>query len=103
LSYVIKNQGKMTLQQVLDSNLNKTKKAFKLFDMGYTRRDVANWITNGNYGFAHNIWKKWNEQLPQSQTIVALPFEFTFNRTFGIELEIYGPDRTRIITEFNRQ
>lgn len=95
----------MTQQEILNSSFNKTKKAFLLFELGYTRRDVSNWITNGNYGFAHNIWKKWSEQRNQSQpaeTIEALPFEFNFNRTFGIELEIYSASRERLIEEFRR-
>lgn len=96
----------MTQQEILNSNFNKTKKAFLLFELGYTRRDVATWITNGNYGFAHNIWKKWSEQRTTAQpieTIEALPFEFTFSRTFGIELEIYGPTRETLIREFRRE
>lgn len=78
----------MTLQEILNSNLNKTQKAYKLYELGFTRRDVAHYITNGNYGFAHNIWKKWMNQ--SGPEIVNLPFEFTFERTFGIELEVYG-------------
>lgn len=87
----------MTLTEILNSNLSKTDKAKKLFDLGYTRQQVAEYVTNGNYGFAYNIWKKWNtSRLPQT---ISLPFEYTFNRTFGIELETYGADRDRIITE----
>lgn len=94
----------MTREQILNSNFSKTKKAFLLFDLGFTRKDVATWITNGNYGFAHNIWKKWNGQVEQTvQQVVALPFEFSFNRSFGIELEIYGPARERLISEFRIQ
>lgn len=94
----------MTREQILESNFTKTKKACMLFELGYTRTDVAAWVTNGNYGFAHNIWKKWNDQRTgQAPTIEALPFEFSFNRTFGIELEIYGASRARLIAEFAAQ
>ena len=96
----------MELNEILSSTFNKTKKAFLLFDAGYTRRDVANWVTNGNYGFAHNIWKKWNTLqtgATENEPINISPFEFTFNRTFGIELEIYGADHTRLINEFAAQ
>lgn len=91
----------MTREEILSSSFTKTKKAFLLFDLGFTRKDVAAWLTNGNYGFAYNIWKKWNAQFEAvSQQAIALPFEFTFNRTFGIELEIYGASRDRLVNEF---
>lgn len=90
----------MTTQEILNSNLNKTQKAFKLFELGMTRKQVSELITNGNYGFAHNIWKKWMEtRTPQIQN---LPFTFEFNRTYGIELEVYGVDRERLINEISR-
>lgn len=90
----------MTLQEILNSSLNKTQKAYKLYDLGHTRAQVSELITNGNYGFAHNIWKKWMEN--RTPQIVNLPFEFSFNRTFGIELEVYGVDRERILNEMTR-
>lgn len=100
----------MTVEQILSSGMTKTKKAFLLFDNGYTRRDVARLITNDNYGFAHNIWKKWNAlqqpSQPQPQTVQlmdALPFEFNFNRRFGIELEVYNVTRSKLVTAFRRQ
>lgn len=92
----------MSIQEILSSNFTKTKKAFLLFDRGYTRTDVATMITNGNYGFAHNIWKKWNIDREQSQAVL-MPFEFSFSRTFGIELEIYGAEKARILAEFRAQ
>ena len=78
----------MTTQEILSSSLNKTQKGYKLYSLGHTRTQVAEWLTNGNYGFAHNIWKKWLES--QTPQITNLPFEYNFNRSFGIELEIYG-------------
>ncbi len=57
----------MTLEQILQSSFTKTKKAYLLFDLGYTRSQVAELITNGNYGFAHNIWKKWNDLIQLKQ------------------------------------
>lgn len=47
----------MTLTEILNSNLNKTEKAKKLFDLGYTRTQVAEYVTNGNYGL-HTIFGK---------------------------------------------
>lgn len=90
----------MTTQEILNANLTKTEKACRLFELGLTRRQVADLLMNGNVGFAYNVWKKWNEA--QGQQITALPFEFTFGRTFGIELEVYGVSRDRILTEMRR-
>ena len=90
----------MTTQEILNSSLNKTQKGYKLYELGHTRAQVAEWLTNGNYGFAHNIWKKWMDS--RATQIINLPFTFSFNRTFGIELEIYGADRDMLITEMRR-
>lgn len=90
----------MTTQEILNSDLNKTQKAFKLYALGHTRTQVSELITNGNYGFAHNIWKKWLDN--QTPLITNLPFEYNFNRTFGIELEIYGASREALIREITR-
>jgi hypothetical protein len=90
----------MTTQEILNSSLNKTQKGYKLYALGHTRTEVAEWLTNGNYGFAHNIWKKWSEnQIPVTHN---LPFEYNFNRSFGIELEIYGASREDLIREITR-
>ena len=96
----------MTVQEILNSSNTKTKKAYLLFDLGHTRSQVAEWVTNGNYGFAHNIWKKWDAVRTGTaldQPISIAPFEFEFNRTFGIELEICGPNRDRLINCFAAQ
>jgi hypothetical protein len=90
----------MTTQEILTSNLTKTAKAYRLFDLGFTRRQVADMLMAGNVGFAYNVWKKWNAS--QTHNITSLPFEFTFGRTFGIELEVYGASRDRILSEMRR-
>lgn len=90
----------MTQQEILNASFSKTEKARRLFELGFTRRQVADLIMNGNVGFAYNVWKKWNEE--QTQQITALPFEFSFSRTFGIELEVYGAERSRILNEMRR-
>jgi hypothetical protein len=90
----------MTTQEILNSGLNKTQKGYKLYALGHTRQEVSEWITGGNYGFAHNIWKKWSES--NTIEILNLPFEYNFNRSFGIELEIYGATREDLIREITR-
>lgn len=93
----------MTVQEILNSNFTKTKKAYLLFDLGHTRTQVAQMVTSGNYGFAHNIWKKWNDQQSSQVQLSVLPFEFSFNRTFGIELEIYNASKETLVREFAAQ
>jgi hypothetical protein len=51
--------------------------------------------TSGKNG-THNLKLLLSRQL-------HLPFEFSFNRTFGIELEIYGPSHSTLINEFRSQ
>lgn len=86
----------MTQQEILSSNWTKTKKAEALFDLGFTRLQVADLICNGNRGFSYNIWKKWNERrTAQPQPVAPINFNFEFSRKFGIEIEFFGAqDRT---------
>lgn len=92
----------MTQQEILNQNWTKTAKAKALYSLGFTRRQVAELLCNGNYGFAHNIWKKWNEE--QTSVIATNPasFNFDFNRTFGVEIEVYGATRENIIEKANQ-
>lgn len=81
----------MTREEILNSNWTKTKKGEALFDLGFTRLQVADLICNGNRGFSYNIWKKWNEaRTANPQPIVPINFEFEFTRKFGIEIEFFG-------------
>ena len=96
----------MTQEQILSSSFSKTKKACLLYELGLTRNQVAGLVTNGNYGFAHNIWKKWNEVrngIVTDEPYSNQPFDFEFNRTFGIELEIYDASRDRLIAAFRNE
>lgn len=81
----------MTREEILNSNWTKTKKAEALFDLGFTRLQVADLICNGNRGFSYNIWKKWNERRTANpQPTAPINFEFSFTRKFGIEIEFFG-------------
>lgn len=81
----------MTQQEIVNSNWTKTKKAEALFDLGFTRLQVAELICNGNRGFSYNIWKKWNERRTANpQPSAPINFEFEFTRKFGVEIEFFG-------------
>lgn len=75
----------MTQEQILNSNLSKAAKARKLYDLGFTRHQVADLICNGNYGWAHNIYKNYFGLETISRSLPGV-----FNHKFGIEIEAYG-------------
>ncbi|MCT4079294.1 amidoligase family protein [Elizabethkingia anophelis] len=91
----------MTQQQILESNWTKTKKAEALFDLGFTRLQVAELICNGNRGFSYNIWKKWNERrIATPATPQPINFDFSFTRKFGVEIEFFGPTQDQLSQSF---
>ncbi|MDR2205764.1 MAG: amidoligase family protein [Flavobacteriaceae bacterium] len=94
----------MTQQEILNSNWTKTKKAEALFDLGFTRHQVAELITSGNYGFAYNIWKKWNDRrTSQPQPSIPIDFEFEFSRKFGVEIEFFGAQNNTLTQNFRAE
>lgn len=79
----------MTSEQILSSSLSKAEKARKLYDLGYTRHQVADLICGGNYGWAHNIYKKHFSLETVSRSLPSV-----FNHKFGIEIEAYNVERS---------
>lgn len=84
----------MTQQQILSSSLSKAEKARKLYDLGFTRHQVADLICGGNYGWAHNIYKKHFGLETGTRSIGGV-----FNHKFGIELEAFGIERSILVRE----
>lgn len=89
---------------ILNQNITKTAKIQQLLLLGLTRRQVADLVTNGNYGFVQNVYKKmleagvFNQQQPVAAT--AIPeIDYTFNRRFGIEIEAYNCDKHLLARE----
>jgi len=69
-----------------------------LFELGRTRREVADWVANGNYGFAQNVFKAWqagrSSVTPTRLVLAPARFEpTTFDRKFGVEIEAFGIER----------
>ena len=81
----------MTQSEIISSNFSKADKARKLYDLGFTRHQVAELICGGNYGWAHNIYKKHFGLETISRTIAGI-----FNHQFGIEIEAYGVGRITV-------
>lgn len=88
---------------ILNQRITKTAKIQQLLLLGLTRRQVADLVTNGNYGFVQNVYKKMLEagtfnQQPATETTIP-EIDYTFNRRFGIEIEAYNCDKHRLASE----
>lgn len=91
---------------ILEQAATKTSKIQQLLLLGLTRREIADLITNGNYGFVHNVYKKmlqngmienvWNSAI---ETGRPLRLDYTFTHKFGIEIEAYNCDMRRLARE----
>lgn len=46
------------ITNILNQSITKTSKIQQLLLLGLTRRQVADLVTNGNYGFVQNVYKK---------------------------------------------
>lgn len=83
---------------ILSQTTTKTRKIEQLLQLGLTRRQVADLVTNGNYGFVQNVYKKM-----LSRTVHTIPasiqLDYTFTRKFGIEIEAYNCTRERLASE----
>jgi len=91
------------IQNILNENGTKTSKIQKLLSLGLTRRQVADLVANGNYGFVQNVYKRMMQGITQSAaqaaTTVLPQLDYTFNRNFGIEIEAYNCTRERLARE----
>ena len=91
------------IQSILNENGTKTSKIQKLLSLGLTRRQVADLVANGNYGFVQNVYKRMMQSLTntaaQTAATIAPAIDYTFNRNFGIEIEAYNCTRERLARE----
>lgn len=91
------------IQNILNENGTKTSKIQKLLALGLTRRQVADLVANGNYGFVQNVYKRMMQGLTntaaQTAATIAPAIDYTFNRNFGIEIEAYNCTRERLARE----
>lgn len=90
---------------ILNQRITKTAKIQQLLLLGLTRSQVADLVTNGNYGFVQNVYKKMLEagafnQQPTTTTVIP-EIDYTFNRRFGIEIEAYNCDKHYLARELS--
>lgn len=83
----------MTYQEILaQTNWTKTRKIQELLTLGFTRREVADMVTGGNYGFVQNVFAKMS-------LTTATRFQISsFNKKFGIEIEAYNVTRPKLVS-----
>lgn len=84
---------------ILAESITKTAKIEKLLQLGLTRRQVADLVTNGNYGFVQNVYKKMMSRLAEEQPTSVPELNYSFNRRFGVEIEAYNCSRERLARE----
>ncbi len=91
------------ISDIINQRITKTAKIQQLLLLGLTRRQVADLITNGNYGFVQNVYKKMLESGNLNQDAAFSTnfseIDYTFNRRFGIEIEAYNCEREHLATE----
>ena len=91
------------IQRILNQTGTKTSKIQQLLTLGLTRRQVADLVANGNYGFVQNVYKRMMQGLTntaaQTAATIAPAIDYAFNRNFGIEIEAYNCTRERLARE----
>lgn len=87
------------IQNILNGNGTKTAKIQQLLNLGLTRRQVADLVTNGNYGFVQNVYARMMQAIAREADTVVPQLDYTFNRNFGVEIEAYNCTRERLASE----
>ena len=82
------------IANILAQTITKTSKIQQLLMLGLTRRQVADLVTNGNYGFVQNVYKAMQQATPTQIRTTAL--DYTFRRKFGVEIEAYNCTTTKL-------
>lgn len=54
------------VRNILEQSTTKTSKIEQLLRLGLTRREIADLVTRGNYGFVYNVEKKMLEEKVES-------------------------------------
>lgn len=90
----------MTQQEILESNLTKSEKMRRLFDLGLTRQQVAD-LVGTNYGFAQNVFQAYFRTGRFAQQNQTTYFDFIFNRKFGVEIEAYNIEISTLVAKLN--
>lgn len=89
----------MNTETILTQNKTKTWKIEQLILLGLTRKQIAELVTNGNYGFVQNVYAKMKAEGRLNIT-AQLNFQPTpFSRKFGVEIEAYGMEKNQLASK----
>lgn len=89
----------MTTQEILNQDWTKTKKIQQLILLGLTRRQIADLVCGGNYGFAQNVYAKMLTEGRLNEVAIANFSPLPFARRFGVEFEAYNVLPDKLISE----
>ncbi len=88
----------MTYTEILaQATWTKTRKIQELLTLGFTRREVADMVTGGNYGFVQNVFAKMNFT-PATQFQIS-----SFNKKFGIEIEAFNVTSSVLVSKLRAE
>lgn len=91
------------VRNILEQSTTKTSKIQQLLLLGLTRREIADLVTRGNYGFVHNVYKKMLEKgtfVPCQTGQVTVPvLDYSFTHRFGVEIEAYNCMQEKLLHE----
>ena len=73
------------IQSILNENGTKTSKIQKLLTLGLTRRQVADLVAGGNYGFVQNVYKQQQQFFHNSTTLLTATSELKLKLTTAQE------------------
>ncbi|MFN3381816.1 MAG: hypothetical protein ACK41O_20335, partial [Runella zeae] len=72
----------MNTQDILNQNWTKTRKIQELILIGLTRTQIAQLVTNGNYGFVQNVYAKMKAEGKLNQAAIENFNPSPFNKKF---------------------
>jgi hypothetical protein len=84
----------MNTQEIINLNTTKTHKIELLLLSGLTRKEVANLVANGNYGFVQNVYARL-----KAQGKIGKFSPEQFNRKFGVEIEAYNIEQRVLVKQ----
>jgi hypothetical protein len=81
------------VQDIVNQTATKTAKIKQLILLGFTRTEIAGWITNSNYGMVQNVYARMKADGELTPVSLLSFSPLPFDRKFGIEIEAYNIDR----------
>ena len=84
------------VQNILTQTGTQKARIIALLELGLTRSQIAELEVLGRYGAIQNVFAKWQLGRGVTTSTQLLFSPAAFNKKFGIEIEAYGIDRSRV-------